>query len=136
MGDMQIVAVASKKVEPQYVEMMVPLYSYGCERKVKKTLSHLKGIYSVTVEYEQQKVTVWGICNKHDVLSTMRSKRKEARFWKPEDNVEMHEDEAEPSPPSVTRKDFKFNKPSLALMKARSLSWKAWRKVFTRSYSF
>ena len=42
MANMQIV-VASKNVEPQYVEMMVPLYSYGCERKVKKTLSHLKG---------------------------------------------------------------------------------------------
>ncbi|GMJ00500.1 HEAVY METAL ASSOCIATED PROTEIN 37 [Hibiscus trionum] len=136
MGDLQIVvASSSKKVEPQYVEMMVPLYSYGCERKVKNTLSHLKGIYSVTVEYEQQKVTVWGICNKYDVLSTMRSKRKEARFWKPEDNVEMQAGEADPSP-SLPRKNFKLNKPSLALIKARSLSWKAWKNVFTRSYSF
>ena len=42
MENMQIV-LASKNVEPQYVEMMVPLYSYGCEKKVKKTLSHLKG---------------------------------------------------------------------------------------------
>ncbi|MBA0718855.1 hypothetical protein Golax_006578 [Gossypium laxum] len=133
MADMQLV-VASKRVEPQYVEMMVPLYSYGCERKVKKTLSHLKGIYSVKVEYDQQKVTVWGICNKYDVLSTMRSKRKEARFWKPEDNVEMEDDEEEEPSPSLPCKGF--NKPSLALMKARSLSWKAWKKVFARSLSF
>jgi hypothetical protein len=42
MADMQIV-VACKNVEAQYVEMMVPLYSYGCEKKIKKTLSHLKG---------------------------------------------------------------------------------------------
>lgn len=42
MVDMQIVP-ASKNVEAQYVEMMVPLYSYGCEKKIKKTLSHLKG---------------------------------------------------------------------------------------------
>lgn len=48
MGDLQIVpAVACKNVEAQYVEMMVPLYSYGCEKKVKKTLSHLKGIFSL-----------------------------------------------------------------------------------------
>lgn len=41
---MQIVlAKACKNVEAQYVEMMVPLYSHGCEKKVKKTLSHLKG---------------------------------------------------------------------------------------------
>lgn len=42
MGDLQIVPVYNK-VEAQYVEMMVPLYSYGCEKKVKKALSHLKG---------------------------------------------------------------------------------------------
>jgi len=29
----------------QYVEMKVPLYSYGCEKKIKKALSHLKGAY-------------------------------------------------------------------------------------------
>ncbi|XWS61436.1 hypothetical protein CRYUN_Cryun07bG0125400 [Craigia yunnanensis] len=75
--------------------MMVSLYSYGCEKKVKKTLSHLKEIYSVTVDYNQQKVTVWmrGICNKYDVLSSMRSKRKAARFWKPEDSIEMEDDD-------------------------------------------
>ena len=39
---MQIVA-AVKKVEAQYVEMSVPLYSYGCEKKIKKALAHLKG---------------------------------------------------------------------------------------------
>ncbi|OMO95123.1 hypothetical protein CCACVL1_05564 [Corchorus capsularis] len=135
MANMQIVVACNKQVEPQYVEMMVPLYSYGCERKVKKTLSHLKGIYSVTVDYNQQKVTVWGICNKHDVLSTMRSKRKEARFWKPEDNIEVEEEAAAESLPAKNNKGSNY-KPSLALMKARSLSLKAWKKVFTRSYSF
>ncbi|KDP37573.1 hypothetical protein JCGZ_08264 [Jatropha curcas] len=124
---MQIVPASKNNVEAQYVEMMVPLYSYGCERKVKKTLSHLKGIYSVNVDYYQQKVTVWGICNKYDVLYTMKSKRKEARFWSPEeDNIQLLE-QSQPSAPS---------KPSFALMKARSLSLKAWRKVFTRSLSF
>lgn len=42
MANMQIVP-ACKNVEAQYVELMVPLYSHGCERKVKKTLTHLKG---------------------------------------------------------------------------------------------
>ncbi|KAK1262455.1 hypothetical protein QJS04_geneDACA018750 [Acorus gramineus] len=59
MADLQIVP-AGKTVEAQYVEMKVPLYSYGCEKKVKKALAHLKGIYSVHVDYELQKVTVWG----------------------------------------------------------------------------
>ncbi len=44
MGDMQIV-LAAGKIEAQYVEMKVPLYSYGCEKKIKKALSHLRGTY-------------------------------------------------------------------------------------------
>jgi len=44
MADMQIV-LAGRKIDAQYVEMKVPLYSYGCEKKIKKVLSHLKGAY-------------------------------------------------------------------------------------------
>ncbi|KAJ9679890.1 hypothetical protein PVL29_021713 [Vitis rotundifolia] len=102
MANLQIVP-ASKNVEAQYVEMMVPLYSYGCEKKVKKTLAGIKGIYSVNVDYNQQKVTVWGICNKYDVLTTMRTKRKEARFWNDEDNAEMEEPLKDPKPMTLTR---------------------------------
>ncbi|XP_015878662.1 heavy metal-associated isoprenylated plant protein 6 [Ziziphus jujuba] len=141
MGDMQIVPAGNwKNVEAQHVEMMVPLYSYGCEKKVKKTLSHLKGIYSVNVEYHQQKVTVWGICNKYDVLATVRSKRKDARFWNPEDNISYQQSQppsSSPPPKDYSFSTYSISKPSLALTKVRSLSMKAWKKlVFTRSYSF
>ncbi|WVZ86859.1 hypothetical protein U9M48_033580 [Paspalum notatum var. saurae] len=80
MSDMQIV-LTGRKIEAQYVEMKVPLYSYGCEKKIKKALSHLKGIHSVQVDYQQQKVTVWGICNRDDVIAAVRKKRRAARFW-------------------------------------------------------
>ncbi|CAB4271684.1 unnamed protein product [Prunus armeniaca] len=141
MADMQIVlAKACKNVEAQYVEMMVPLYSHGCEKKVKKTLSHLKGIYSVKVDYDQQKVTVWGICNKYDVLATVRSKRKDACFWNPQDNAIALELESQPpsdssSPPISSTS--RYANSSLALIRVHSLSLKlkAWKKVFTRSYS-
>lgn len=105
----------------------------------------MTGIYSVNVDHQQQKVTVWGICNKYDVLTTVRSKRKEARFWNPEENIAL-EEQSQPSPPSVPsdprlpNKDyysFSNSKPSLALTKVRSLSLKAWKRlIFTRSYSF
>ncbi|KAJ4777903.1 Heavy metal transport/detoxification superfamily protein [Rhynchospora pubera] len=71
----------NKNVEAQLVEMRVPLYSYGCEKKVKKALSHIRGIHSINVDYHTQKVTVWGICNKDEVLATIRKKRRDARFW-------------------------------------------------------
>ncbi|CAH9058747.1 unnamed protein product [Cuscuta epithymum] len=136
------------KVEAQYVEMMVPLYSHGCVRKVKNALSHIRGIYSVNVEFNEQKVTVWGICNKYDVLSTIRKKRKDAQFWNPEDN----DDDVEPegggeeqvlSQSSTTKVSSSFLKrrrsaQPLALLRSRSLiSWKlSLKKVFSRTHSF
>ncbi|XP_050203479.1 uncharacterized protein LOC126653600 [Mercurialis annua] len=130
MENMQI--VAAKNVEAQFVEMMVPLYSYGCEKKVKKALSHLKGIYSVKVDFYNQKVTVWGICNKNDVLATMKSKRKEARFWNQQEDDVIQMEDQQKSP------FHSNNKPSATLIKTSSLTlnWKAWTKAFTRSLSF
>jgi len=90
------------------------------------------------VDHCQQKVTVWGICNKFDVLQTVRSKRKDACFWNQEDNLELEENSKPPSSspislPAFPHKDFKR---SLSLTTVRSLSLKAWKKVFTRTYSF
>ncbi|KAL2527570.1 Heavy metal transport/detoxification superfamily protein [Abeliophyllum distichum] len=119
MADLQIVP-AGKNVEAQYVEMMVPLYSYGCANKVKKSLANLKGIYSVNVDFHQQKVTVWGICNKYDLLSTVRKKRKEARFWNPEDNIEIQESKSAPPSPPHSLNPKGSPPPYLAIIKGRA----------------
>ncbi|CAI9289682.1 heavy metal-associated isoprenylated plant protein 45 [Lactuca sativa] len=130
--ELQIVPMMVKDVEAQFVEIMVPLYSYGCGKKIKKALAHFKGIYSVNVDYDQQKVTVWGICNKKDVLSTIRAKRKGARFWKQQQDgingagLQIQSHTAPPSPLSIIKGHTSF-----------SINWKAaWKKVFNRSYSF
>ncbi|KAG1362418.1 heavy metal-associated isoprenylated plant protein 30 [Cocos nucifera] len=114
MADWQIVP-AGKHVEAQYVEMKVPLYSYGCEKKIKKALSHFRGIHSVNVDYHLQKVTVWGICNKYDVLATIRKKRREARFWdqmetEVKSKVAEEEADAEKAPRRATISMRKFRK--------------------------
>lgn len=49
------------------------------------------GIHSVQVDYQQQKVTVWGICNRDDVLAAVRKKRRAARFWG-DDQPDLGED--------------------------------------------
>lgn len=93
------------------------------------------GIYSVNADFNQQKVTVWGICNKYDVLATIRSKRKEACFWNPEDTEEILE-QSKPKPPSPSPCPPKRSM-SFALSKARTLCWKlTLKKVFMRSNSF
>ncbi|KAL0400517.1 UNVERIFIED_CONTAM: hypothetical protein Slati_4081600 [Sesamum latifolium] len=156
-SELQIVP-AGKNVEAQFVEMMVPLYSYGCENKVKKALANLKGIYSVNVDFHQQKVTVWGICDKHDVLSVVKNKRKGARFWNWDDNAQLllqdshhsapSSPQPQPQPHSNSSSLAKSSKRylaiiktqslnlSLSMMKSRSLNWKALKKAFTRSNSF
>lgn len=131
MESLQIVP-AQSNVEAQYVEMRVPLYSYGCGRKLKKALGNIKGIYSVNVDYTQQKVTVWGICNKHDVLATMRRKRKEARFWGSEDssNIGMEVMKVSEASDATTP-------PLTKTKRSLSLSWKVWKNIIMiRSHSF
>lgn len=64
----------------------------------------------------------------------MKGKRKEARFWNPDDNTEL---EQEPNGSSLSSPPLvKLSKPSLALARARSLGWKTMKKIFARSYSF
>ncbi|GFP88737.1 hypothetical protein PHJA_001017400 [Phtheirospermum japonicum] len=176
MANLQIVP-AGKNVEAQYVEMMVPLYSYGCEKKIKKALANLKGpiakntapldkvsncpslaelqygagIYSVNVDFHEQKVTVWGICNKCDVLTVVKKKRKGARFWNSEDDnnkiqfQETHSAPQSPQPSSsannskryfamIKRQTLKWD---LSMLKHTSLlNWKSVKKAFVRSNSF
>ncbi|GER33443.1 heavy metal transport/detoxification superfamily protein [Striga asiatica] len=148
MANLQLVP-AGKNVEAQYVEMMVPLYSYGCEKKIKRALANLKGIYSVNVDYDQQKVTVWGICDKHDVLTIVKSKRKGARFWNSNDEAnrlhqESHSAPSSPKPSLIRKSSARYLtmikrqslKLDLSMVKRKSLNWQILKKVFVRSYSF
>ncbi|KAH9317574.1 hypothetical protein KI387_019343 [Taxus chinensis] len=76
-----------ENVKAQEVEMRVPLYSFGCERKIRKALSHIKGLYSVEAELEHQKVTVVGMVDRNEVLEAIRAKRKEAQFWTDDQHI-------------------------------------------------
>lgn len=114
------------------------LESYQLSTKnqvVSLTLTIGVGIYSVNVDYDQQKVIVWGICDKYDVLETIRSKRKEARFWNQEGNINDMMEKSPSSSPSHSNPP-KNSKPYLILIRAQSFKWKALKKVFSRSSSF
>lgn len=77
------------------------------------------GIHSVQVDYHQQKVTVWGICNRDDVLAAVRKKRRDARFW---NGDELGPGEHVP-PPGEAPKQY------LAAFTAYRLR-KSWKKLF------
>ncbi|XP_020681476.1 heavy metal-associated isoprenylated plant protein 23 [Dendrobium catenatum] len=69
------------KKQLQTVELKVRMDCEGCERKVKKVLSSMKGVKSVKVDLKQQKVTVTGHVDPNKVLKKAQSTGKKSEFW-------------------------------------------------------
>ncbi|KAK6926102.1 hypothetical protein RJ641_007821 [Dillenia turbinata] len=59
---------------------MADLQNYSRAQERGGAVGRNDGIYSVDVDYKQQKVTIRGICYKYDVLATVRTNGKEAYF--------------------------------------------------------
>ncbi|XP_042391891.1 heavy metal-associated isoprenylated plant protein 30-like [Zingiber officinale] len=53
----------------------------GCERVVKRALRKLRGVDSMEVEVEMEKVTVTGYVDRNKVLKEVRRSGKKAEFW-------------------------------------------------------
>ncbi|KAJ6423093.1 hypothetical protein OIU84_024094 [Salix udensis] len=64
----------------QTVELKVRMCCTGCERVVKNAIFKLKGIDSVEVELEMEKVTVVGYVDRNKVLKAVRRAGKESRI--------------------------------------------------------
>lgn len=83
--------VSASKIERAYeqkMQMRVPMYSKGCELKIRNALRHFKGAH-IDVDFHQQKVTVAGLVNRDEVLATLKAKRKNSQFWPTEDSKEV-----------------------------------------------
>ncbi|KAG6521634.1 heavy metal-associated isoprenylated plant protein 44-like [Zingiber officinale] len=70
-----------KSVSLQTVELKVRMCCTGCERVVKQALMKLRGVDSVEVEVEMEKVTVTGYVERGKVLKQVRRSGKKAEFW-------------------------------------------------------
>lgn len=70
-----------KKQRLQTVELKVRMDCDGCELKVKKALSSMKGVQSVDINRKQQKVTVVGYVEPGKVLKKAQSTGKKAEIW-------------------------------------------------------
>ncbi|OIV90489.1 hypothetical protein TanjilG_32706 [Lupinus angustifolius] len=64
----------------QVVELRVSLHCKGCEGKVRKHLSRMKGVTSFNIDFKAKKVTVVGDVTPLSVLTSI-SKVKNAQFW-------------------------------------------------------
>ncbi|XP_054823970.1 heavy metal-associated isoprenylated plant protein 30-like isoform X3 [Prosopis cineraria] len=65
----------------QTVVLKVRMCCTGCERVVKNAIYKLKGIDSVEVELEMERVTVVGYVDRNKVLKAVRRAGKRAEFW-------------------------------------------------------
>ncbi|KAM0979141.1 hypothetical protein ACFX13_015324 [Malus domestica] len=65
----------------QTVELIVRMCCTGCERVVKNAIFKLRGIDSVDVDLQMEKVTVIGYVDRNKVLKAVRRAGKRAEFW-------------------------------------------------------
>ncbi|KAH8494708.1 hypothetical protein Peur_060604 [Populus x canadensis] len=70
-----------RQLSLQTVELKVRMCCAGCERVVKKAIYKLRGIDSVEVDLEMEKVTVVGYVDRNKVLKAARRAGKRAEFW-------------------------------------------------------
>lgn len=71
---------SSSRSIDQVVDLKVSLHCRGCERKLRKHLSRMKGVTSFSIDFTAKKVTVVGDVTPLDVLSRI-SKVKNAQIW-------------------------------------------------------
>ncbi|XP_078444794.1 heavy metal transport/detoxification superfamily protein [Wolffia australiana] len=65
----------------QTVIVKVKMDCNGCERKVKKALSSMKGAQTVAVDTKQQRAEVTGYVDAKDVLRRLRAVDKRGEIW-------------------------------------------------------
>ncbi|KAL2543755.1 Heavy metal transport/detoxification superfamily protein [Forsythia ovata] len=65
----------------QTVDLKVRMCCTGCERVVKEAIHKLRGIDSIDVDLEMEKVTVIGYVDRNKVLKAVRRAGKRAEFW-------------------------------------------------------
>ncbi|KAL3738450.1 hypothetical protein ACJRO7_019913 [Eucalyptus globulus] len=70
-----------KPLSLQTVELKVRMCCTGCERVVKNAIYKLRGVDSVEVDLEMEKVTVVGYVDRNKVLKAVRRAGKRAEFW-------------------------------------------------------
>ncbi|KAK9115386.1 hypothetical protein Syun_022183 [Stephania yunnanensis] len=71
----------TKRKPIQTVEIKVKMDCDGCERRVRHSVSSMRGVRTVEVDRKQSRVTVTGHVEANKVLKRVRNTGKRAEFW-------------------------------------------------------
>ncbi|XP_071692272.1 heavy metal-associated isoprenylated plant protein 21-like [Rutidosis leptorrhynchoides] len=74
-------SIKHRRKPMQTVEIKVKMDCDGCERRVKNSVKHMKGVKTVEVNRKQSRVTVTGYVDPNHVLKRVKSTGKRAEFW-------------------------------------------------------
>uniref|UniRef100_A0A3Q7H6C5 HMA domain-containing protein n=1 Tax=Solanum lycopersicum TaxID=4081 RepID=A0A3Q7H6C5_SOLLC len=72
-----------KLLKIQTCELRVNIHCDGCKQKVKKLLQRIEGVYQVNIDFEHQKVTVYGSVDSDTLIRRLVKARKHAELWSP-----------------------------------------------------
>ncbi|TKY72612.1 Heavy metal-associated isoprenylated plant protein 26 [Spatholobus suberectus] len=72
---------ASELLKYQTWFLKVPIHCEGCRRKVKKVLKSIDGVFTATIDPQQQKVTVTGSVGVEILLRKLARAGKHAEIW-------------------------------------------------------
>ncbi|KAL5670299.1 hypothetical protein ACJX0J_022520, partial [Zea mays] len=61
--------------------LRVNIHCDGCEKKVKKTLHKIDGVYQSSIDAEQGKVTVSGLLDPDTIIRKLNKAGKPAQLW-------------------------------------------------------
>ncbi|KAK7265969.1 hypothetical protein RIF29_18606 [Crotalaria pallida] len=77
-----VTSTRTKRKAMQTVEIKVKMDCDGCERRVRNSVTSLKGVKTVEVNRKQSRVTVSGYVDPNKVLKRIKSTGKtRAKFW-------------------------------------------------------
>lgn len=85
-----------KLLKLQTTVLKVHIHCEGCKKKVKKLLQKIEGVYDVTIDAEQQKVTVIGNVDSEFLIKKLTKSGKHAELFPTPVKVNQQKQQNEP----------------------------------------
>lgn len=94
----------SEALKYQTWVLKVSIHCEGCKREVKKVLQNIEGVYTISIDSSQQKVTVTGNVDASTLIKKLQKTGKHAELWPKSDKKEKKNAK---SPPGESGKEGK-----------------------------
>ncbi|XP_071735598.1 heavy metal-associated isoprenylated plant protein 37-like [Rutidosis leptorrhynchoides] len=99
-----------KLLKIQTCTLRVNLHCDGCKHKVKKILQRIEGVYQVSIDAEQQKVTVSGSVASATLIKKLVKAGKHAEIWSNKSNNNQSQSQNQQNQKGSCKKEDKKNK--------------------------